>query len=123
MNNERVKYTVDKSNGVVIAEINKTMFDALNFVNRKFVQNVTSGIEITTGDIWRNPKFEMNHKYKAVARLRPGDEWDEKRGKDVALDKLTEVYHNGLNKRLANYATYLRKIADNIEEYLAKQHN
>lgn len=123
MNNERVKYTVDKSNGVVIAEINNTMFDALTLVNNKFVQNVTSGIEINFGDIWHNPKFEMNTKYKAVARLRPGDEWDEERGKEIAKNKLTEVYHNGVNKRLANYSMYLRKIADNIDAYLAKQHN
>ena len=123
MDNKRVKYTVDRDNKVVIAELKDTMFDALYLVNEKFVQNVTSGIEINVGVLPRNPKFEMNHKYKAVARLRDGDEWDEQRGKDVARNKLTEVYHNGMNKRLANYATYLRKIADNIDAYLAKQHN
>ena len=123
MDNDRVKFVVDKANGAVIAEINNTMFDALYLVNRKFVQNATSGIEINVGSLPRNPQFEMNTKYKAVARLRPGDEWDEERGKEIARNKLTEVYHNGVNKRLANYSTYLRKIADNIDAYLAKQHN
>ena len=123
MDNQRVKYTIDRNNNIIVAEIKSCTFDALDLVNRKFVANTTSGIVITVGAILRNPKFEMNHSYKAVARLRDGDEWDEQVGKAVALDKLTEVYHNGVNKRLANYSTYLRKIADNIDEYLAKQHN
>ena len=123
MDNDRVKFMVDRDNKVVVAEIKSCTFDALELVNRKFVSNTTSGIEINVGDLLRNPKFEMNHSYKAVARLRDGDEWDEQVGKAVALDKLTEVYHNGVNKRLANYSTYLRKIADNIDGYLVKQHN
>ena len=123
MDNDRVKFMVDRDNKVVVAEIKSCTFDALELVNRKFVSNTTSGIEINVGDLLRNPKFEMNHSYKAVARLRDGDEWDEQVGKAVALDKLTEVYHNGVNKRLENYSTYLRKIADNIDAYLAKQHN
>lgn len=123
MDNDRVKFMVDRDNKVVVAEIKGCTFDALELVNRKFVSNTTSGIEINVGNLPRNPKFEMNTKYKAVARLRPGDEWDEERGKEIARNKLTEVYHNGVNKRLANYSTYLRKIADNIDAYLAKQHN
>ena len=123
MDSKRVKYTIDRDNKVVVAEIKNCTFDAVDLVNRKFVSNTTSGIEINVGDLLRNPKFEMNHSYKAVARLRDGDEWNEQIGMDVARNKLTEAYHNGVNKRLANYATYLRKIADNIDTYLKKQHN
>lgn len=118
MDNRRVNYFVDKANGVVVAEINGCSDDANTLLNDKFVVNVTSGMSI-----WEvlNSKFEMNKRYKAVARLHPSDEWDENLGKAIALDKLTETYHHSMNKRLALYAKDFRKIADEIDQYLAKR--
>ena len=119
MDNKRVKYTVDKNNKIVAAEIQDCEFDAIDLVNKKFVSPVTSGFSIACGpSVKPDPKFEMNYKYKAVAKLYPDDQWNEERGKFVACNKLSEVYHDGINRRLANYVTDLRKIADDIENYL-----
>jgi hypothetical protein len=122
MNNKRIKYVVDKDNDVVVAEIKNCYFDAECMMNEKFIPNVTSGFRINN-NCQRNTKFDMNRNYKAVAHLHPDDEWNEQRGKAVATDKLTETYHNSMNKRLAQYADSFRKIADSIDKYLAKQHN
>lgn len=118
MDNRRVNYFVDKENGVVVAEIDGCRDDANTLMNDKFVSNVTSGF-----DVWEkfNSKFQMHRKYKAVARLYPGDEWNENLGKSIALDKLTESYHNSMNKRLALYAHDFRKIANEIDQYLEKR--
>ena len=119
MNNNRVSYIIDKGNNVVVAEIDGCLFDAEDMMNNRFIPSVTSGFQLAnTG---RN-KFDMNRNYKAVAKLHPDDQWDEKRGKKIANDKLTEVYHHSMNKRLAKYAKDFRKIADNIDKYLEDRH-
>ena len=122
MDNKRIEYVVDKDNNVVVAEIKNCYLDAEEMLNEKFVASVTSGFRIDNS-YKRFTKFDMNRNYKAVARLHPDDEWDEQRGKVIATDKLTETYHHSMNKRLALYADAFRKIADNIDRYLVKQHN
>lgn len=119
MDYKRVGYIIDKGNNVVVAEIDGCLFDAEDMMNNRFIPSVTSGFQLAnTG---RN-KFDMNRNYKAVAKLHPDDQWDEKRGKKIANDKLTEVYHQSMNKRLAKYAKDFRKIADNIDKYLEDRH-
>ena len=118
MDNRRVKYIVDEENKVVVAEIECCEYDALDMLDSKFSTCVTSGMYVCNK--YRS-KFNMNRKYRAVAKLHPDDVWDEKRGRDIACDKLTETYHHSLNKRLALYAQDFRKIADEIDKYLAKK--
>lgn len=119
MNNNRASYIIDKGNNVVVAEITGCLFDAEDMMNNRFIPSVTSGFQLAnTG----KNKFDMNRNYKAVAKLHPDDQWDEKRGKKIANDKLTELYHHSMNKRLAKYANDFRKIADNIDKYLEDRH-
>ena len=119
MNNNRVNYVTDENNGVVVAEIDGCYSDAEVMMNTKFIPCVTSGMTIYNSV---SSKFDMNRKYKAVAKLHPEDEWNEQRGKAIACDRLTETYHHSMNKRLAKYADDFRKIADNIEKYLNDRH-
>lgn len=119
MDYERASYIIDKGNNVVVAEIDNCLFDAEDMMNKRFIPSVTSGFQVS--NVGRN-KFDMNRNYKAVAKLHPDDQWDEKRGKKIANDKLTEVYHHSMNKRLAKYAKDFRKIADNIDKYLEDRH-
>lgn len=120
MNTDRVKYIVDEQNGIVAAEIDACYGDATDKLN-ELIANTTSGFTVWSNCL-RGSKFDMNRKYKAVAHLHPEDKWDEKRGKAIACDKLTEAYHRSQNKRLAKYAADFRKIADNIEKYLNDRH-
>ena len=119
MNNNRVSYIVDEKNGVCVAEIAGCAFDAEEMMNKRFIPCVTSKIAVNNDF---NSKYNMNYKYKAVAKLHPEDEWNEDRGMKVANDKLTELYHTSLNKRLVKYADDFRKIADNIDKYLEDRH-
>ena len=119
MDNNRASYIIDKGNNVVVAEITGCLFDAEDMMNNRFIPSVTSGFHLAnTG----GNKFDMNRNYKAVAKLHQDDQWDEKRGKKIAHDKLTELYHHSMNKRLAKYANDFRKIADNIDKYLEDRH-
>ena len=119
MDNRRVKYIVDEENKVIVAEIENCESDAMDMLMGKFVSSVTSGFDLYNKMF--HSKFNMNHKYRAVAKLHPDDVWNEKRGRDIACDKLTETYHHSMNKRLALYAQDFRKIADEIDKYLAKK--
>lgn len=119
MDNNRVTYVVDKQNAVCVAEIKDTAFAAEDVLNDRLIPSVTSGFRVNNSIV---SKYDMNYKYRAVAKLHPDDVWDEERGKKIANDKLTERYHNSINKRLAKYASDFRKIADNIDKYLADRH-
>lgn len=119
MDNNRVSYIIDEKNGVCVAEIDYCRHDAENMMNDRFIPCVTSKIRI---DNDFNSKYNMNRKYKAVAKLHPEDKWDSERGMKIANDKLTETYHTSLNRRLAKYADDFRKIADNIDKYLEDRH-
>lgn len=121
MNNRRVNYVVNEKNGIVAAEIKGCVYDAEAMINDRFIPCVTSGLTVSCSP-YGNRKYDMNYKYRAVARLHPEDEWDENRGKVVATNKLTEAYHESMNKRLAKYADDFRKIADNIDQYLKDRH-
>ena len=116
MDNKRVNFVVNEKNGVVAAEIEGCGYDAEDMINDRFIPCVTSGFMVSNR---LNSKYSMNYKYRAVARLHPEDEWNANRGKVVASNKLTETYHESMNKRLAKYADDFRKIADNIDKYLA----
>ena len=120
MDNNRVNFVVNEKNGIVAAEIKGCEWDAEVMMNNRFIPSVTSSF--TVSNKYRNDKYNMNFKYRTIARLHPEDEWDENRGKIVANNKLTEAYHDSMNKRLAMYAKDFRKIAENIEQYLADRH-
>ena len=120
MNNKRVNFVVNEKNGVVAAEIKNCVWDAEAMMNDRFIPGITSSF--TVSNKCYDDRHNMNFKYRAIARLHPEDEWHENRGKTVAVNKLTETYHNSLNKRLAKYAEDFRKIADNIEQYLTDRH-
>lgn len=119
MDNKRVNFVVNEKNGIVAAEIERCGYDAEDMINDRFIPCVTSGFMVSNR---LHSKYGMNYKYRAVARLHPEDQWNEQRGKVVATNKLTEVYHDSMNKRLAKYAEDFRKIAENIEQYLKDRH-
>lgn len=120
MNNNRVNFVVNEKHGIVAAEIKDCVWDAEAMMNDRFIPSVTSSF--TVSNKYANDRHNMNFKYRALARLHPEDQWDENRGKVVAVNKLTEVYHESMNKRLAKYADDFRKIAENIEQYLKDRH-
>lgn len=120
MNKSNVQYKVIPENGVVVATIYNTSFDAVDMINERFMQHATSSLYIKCRD-YRDERFMMPNYFKAVAKCHDGDVFDENVGKRIALNKLTDAYHNSLNVHLFNYLTYISACADNIEEYLAKR--
>lgn len=117
MNKTRVKYIVDEKNGIVVAEIDGCRYDAIEELNRRFIPNVTSGIDI----VWNygNHKFLMKDKYRAIAKCHKDDTWDAEFGKRIACAKLTDVYHRSMNKRLNLFVSKFSRIIDGITTYLA----
>lgn len=120
MDKTKVQYKVIPENGVVVATIYNTSFDAVDMINERFMQHATSSLYIKCRD-YRDERFMMPNYFKAVAKCNAEDTFDENVGKRIALNKLTDAYHNSLNVHLFNYLTYISACADNIEEYLTKR--
>lgn len=117
MDKTRVKYIVDETNRIVVAEIDGCRFDAVEELNNRFIPNVTSGIVVAWD--FNNCKFMMKDKYRAVAKCHEEDTWDAEFGKRVACAKLTDVYHRSMNKRLNLFAAKFSRIVAEVSNYLS----
>ena len=115
MDNTRVDYKVMPEQGIVIAKIVGTSFDAMDAFNRKFLSTATSALDLNA--YARDEKFHMPYAFKAVARCHPEDTFDENKGKRVALNKLSDKYNRSLDKHLANIMLALDKALKNMDLY------
>lgn len=72
---------------------------------------------IQYGNLWYDEaqRYKINDTYRAVARLYPGDTFDEQLGKDIATKRL----HHKLDKVVSRK---LKKFAQSAEEMANKAH-
>lgn len=118
MNNNKVIFKVFPEHRIIKAEINDCMFDAINEFNRKFLAHSTSSLALSTF-YCRGEKFLMPNTYSVVVRCHPDDEFDEEKGKRLALDRLADKYTKSLNKHLDNILISLDKSLERLAEYLS----
>ena len=121
MDKRKVKYFVDEANGVVVATINNCNYDAVDFINEKFINGVRNCLWF--GSCRKNgERYYMQDTYKAIAKCnKDEDTFDAEIGKRLALSRLTDKYHKSLNKRIANFIEDLDTVLDDAEEYLGKR--
>lgn len=121
MDKRKVKYFVDEANGVVVATINNCSYDAVDFINTKFIDGVRQCLWFGSG--YKNgERYYMQDTYKAIAKCnKDEDTFDAEVGKRIALGRLTDKYHNSLNKRIHNFIEDLDKVLDDAEDYLNKR--
>lgn len=104
----KIKYSIHKKNGVVVATMSDCEADAVN----KF------GANVQTVMIPRiNPKdnrFIMPHKFVGVARCSKNDEFDEKTGMKIAKQRLMQKYVASLNRHTSNLVEYYTQYLDNL---------
>lgn len=117
MNNNRVIFKVIPEHRIVKAEINDCEFDAISEFNRKFLAHSTSSLTLAPANIY-DEKFMMHNTYSVVVRCHPDDEFDEEKGKRLALDRLADKYTKSLNKHLGNILNSLDKCLDKLAEYI-----
>ena len=116
MNVSKVEFKELKDKGIVIAQIGNIRYDAIDKINRNFVDTVTSKIGVDTH--WdRGNEYTMPHSLKAIARCAPNDTYDFEVGKKIALKKLTEKYESGINKRIARFRGHMAQVCSNIDKY------
>ena len=118
MNNNRVIFKVFPEHRIIKAEINDCMFDAINEFNRKFLAHSTSSLALSTF-YCKGEKFLMPNTYSVVVRCHPDDEFDEEKGKRLAIDRLADKYTKSLNKHLDNILISLDKSLERLAEYLS----
>lgn len=115
MDSSRVEYKVIPEHRIVVAEIRGTSYDALDMFNDKFLACASSAPYL-----WLNKqdeKFLMPWRMKAVAHCHPDDVFDEKKGKEIALKKLSEKYNRSLNKHLFNILHCLDVTLKRMDKY------
>ena len=118
MNNNRVIFKVIPEHRIVKAEINDCEFDAISEFNRKFLAHSTSSLTLAPANYY-DEKFMMPNTYSVVVRCHPDDEFDEEKGKRLALDRLADKYTKSLNKHLDNILISLDKSLERLAEYLS----
>ena len=118
MNNNRVIFKVIPEHRIVKAEINDCEFDAISEFNRKFLAHSTSSLTLAPATSY-DEKFMMPNTYSVVVRCHPDDEFDEEKGKRLALDRLADKYTKSLNKHLDNILISLDKSLERLAEYLS----
>ena len=117
MDINRVEFQEIPSKGIVIARIRGTRYDAIDLINQKFVAHATSKILIECNDYKDSNRYLMPASYKAVARCHPDDTYDFEMGKRIALNKLIDTYHSGLDRRFALFLEDMDKVLKNMDEY------
>lgn len=118
MDINRVEFQEIPSQGVVIARIKSTRYDAIDLINQKFIAHATSKILIepaSYGNI--DNRYLMPNSLKAVARCHPDDTYSFEEGKRIALNKLIDKYHSSLDNRFALFLTDMDKVLKNMDKY------
>lgn len=120
MDKRKVKFFVDGANRVVVATISECHNDAIDFINKKFIDGVRSCLYFNS--YFNNgERYYMQDTYKAIAKCNDEDTFDAEFGKRLALGRLTDKYHKSLNKRIHNFIEDLDKVLDDAEDYLNKR--
>ena len=119
MNNNRVIFKVIPEHRIIKAEINDCEFDAISEFNRKFLAHSTSSLGLFAIGRGYDERFMMRPTYSVVVRCHPDDEFDEEKGKRLALDRLADKYTKSLNKHLDNILISLDKSLERLAEYLS----
>ena len=117
MDNSRVKFE-EFGNGVVKASISDCRFDAIDYINDKIVQPVTSAIQVKEN--FKNNSFEkylMKHTYSAIARCSNDDSYSFEEGKKIALKRLSEKYTKSLDRRVALFFQHMNQVCKNLDVY------
>lgn len=95
------KFIINKEAGVVVALLEDCAFDCINAIEEEF-----SDILIC--------EFMMNPVYRGVARLVPGDVFNEDKGKEIAFNILKKKYYAGMQRILNRHIREQSDIADRI---------
>lgn len=118
MDINRVEFQEIPSQGVVIARIRGTRYDAIDLINKKFVAHATSKIIIEPASYGgTDNRYLMPNSYKAVARCHPDDTYNFETGKRIALNKLIDTYHSGLDRRYALFLEDMDKVLKKMDVY------
>lgn len=120
MNNNRVIFKVFPEHCVIKAEISDCMFDAINEFNHKFLAHSTSSLALSTF-YCRDEKFIMPDTFSVVVRCHPDDEFDEEKGKLLALNRLADKYTKSLNKHLENILNAIDESLYELANHLYKR--
>ena len=117
MDVSRVEYLHFPEQGIVVAKIAGCTWDALEEINRKFVEPSTCEIQFEERFSRKHNAFRMPFSFKAVARCHEEDEYDEKKGEAIALRKLTDKYQSALNKRFYLFMKHMDKSLKIMDKY------
>jgi hypothetical protein len=95
-----VEYVINENKKTIVAILNDTDGDAINYICKRIYELGTVGI--TDWDRYSIPK-----KFVGVAKCDPRDTFDIETGKIIAKKKCLDKYYKSLDKAILRYANDL----------------
>ena len=98
-----MKYIVKEEEKMVIAIIEDTEFDVMNYIKA-----VNDDLFLFGNDMYN--KLLLNNTYKGIAKCHPDDEFDVEKGKKIAKARAVFKHDSAFNKKLNYYYDHKMEI-------------
>lgn len=109
-----MKYIINEDKKVVVAIIEETKYDVINYIKANYKEPVNFGNMYD--------KLLLNETYKGIARCHPDDKFDAEKGKMIARARAIYKHDLAFNKAVKKYfdikTAILKKIKKHSNEKL-----
>ena len=106
----KVTYYVNEEKKVVVAQVAECMHDATN----EFDKRINNGNSMRIMLDLEDNRFQMMHRYTAIARCHEKDTFSIEKGKEIAFEKLANKYERALQHTKNRIIQYIVKQLDNL---------
>lgn len=113
-----VQYIVKPEEKIVVALIEDTKYDFLNFLDQVYLGNVKEGN--LEGFSILTDAYLMPDRFTGIARCDDEDEWNEALGKRIALHKLYKKYNRSFVRRKIKFLNAYEKMGDAVEDFFVR---
>jgi hypothetical protein len=104
---KRIYYQINEEKRTVAAYMTQCRFDAFKRIMLHYERWGVSQYRISRQEI---APLIMQNAYRAKAKCAPDDVFDEKKGKEIARERLLQKYNTALNRAITRFIDHQKKL-------------
>lgn len=112
----RIKYVIDEEKRTVVCYMTNCRYDALDALRQIGALCMIAIPTMGCKPFFNPNKLLINDVYRGKAKCHPDDEWDVKRGKQIARNRMLHTYYAARFRRLAYIEGKIRELYDMIKD-------